>query len=533
MLRLAHYCACVRASRRAWGRWGRWVCSRRIERHDFASLMRAAPSLLASPFARLHRRLLRERASAWQQGRAPYFVRARVRSLERSLRRAWRRWYLGASTHARAVVGALRARRTRLAAAWHHWGPWAAAFGSSSRWRWRKVRATLEGALSDWCAWSAVRSASQATLEYANARWGRVSRERSLRRSVGRLDAWFSRSSMRRSLLVREARWRERSVRQALLTWDVAVQAAAKRCCDTHVATRAREGRNCLSARVAIRTWATVALWNGPARGGDLLATALAHARHVDTARATRHWRMACAAHGQIEERRVVLSKVEEACREARGHRESLRLQLSAQRALSRWHQVAQRRLRFATWRQLQKRFAPVAKSRQPRHAQYSAMPAQYSAMHAQAIPLPSALSTARAPLRPPASPTAPPAPPTAHASDAVPLMPSCAQYGAPPGVLSDEVLRATLDQLRLDLYHPRAWDTDGVYHPRARLAQQLAALGSLKGPLGTALGSLEGPRCPNQGISRESRASARDGARESRGSAALRCPTHTDPHRP
>ena len=76
--------------------------------------------------------------------------------------------------------------------------------------------------------------------------------------------------------------------------------------------------------------------------------------------------------------------------------------------------------------------------------------------------------------------------------------MPSCAQYGAPPGVLSDEVLRATLDQLRLDLYHPRAWDTDGVYHPRARLAQQLAALGSLKGPLGTALGSLEALRCPN-----------------------------------
>ena len=136
--------------------------------------------------------------------------------------------------------------------------------------------------------------------------------------------------------------------------------------------------------------------------------------------------------------------------------------------------------------------------------------------------------------------------------------MPSCAQYGVPPGVLSttpDEVLRATLDQLRLDLYHPRAWDTDGVYHPRARLAQQLAALGSLKGPLGTALGSLEGPlgtalvslegplgtalgslealRCLNQGVSRESRGPARDGARESRGSAALRCPTHTDPHRP
>jgi hypothetical protein len=149
LLRLAHYCACVRASRRAWGRWVGWVCSRRIERHDFASLMRAAPSALASHFARLHRRLLRERASAWQQGRAPYFVLARVRSLERSLRRAWRKWSLGASTHARAVVGALRARRTRLAAAWHHWGPWAAAFGSSFRWRWRKVRATLEGALSD------------------------------------------------------------------------------------------------------------------------------------------------------------------------------------------------------------------------------------------------------------------------------------------------------------------------------------------------------------------------------------------------
>ena len=72
-------------------------------------------------------------------------------------------------------------------------------------------------------------------------------------------------------------------------------------------------------------------IWSGPAKAA-LLATALVHARHVDTARATKLWRLACAAHFQIEERRVVLSKVEDACREARGHRELQRLQLNAQR---------------------------------------------------------------------------------------------------------------------------------------------------------------------------------------------------------
>ena len=395
LLRLAHYCACVRASRWAWGRWIGWVSSRRGERHGIASLMRAAPSVpttapsvLARPFARLHRRLHRERASAWQHGRAPFFVLARVRSLERSLRRAWRQWALGASTHTRAVVGALRRR--------------------------------------------------------------------------------------------------ERGARKALLTWGVAVQAAAERRCHAHVATRAREGRMILTARAAIRAWAMGVklgvIWSGPAKAA-LLATALVHARHVDTARATKLWRLACAAHFQIEERRVVLSKVEDACREARGHRELQRLQLNAQRALSRWLKFAERRLRFTTWRRLQTRFAPVAKSRQPRHAllrdDISLQPRH--ALLRDDISLRPPASPTRRPTRPPAPPTAPPAPPIAR--DGVPLMPSCAQYDATPA----EVLRATLDQLRLDLYHPRAWDTDGVYNPRARVAQQLAALWCL-----------EGLRCPN-----------------------------------
>ena len=480
LLRLAHYCACVRASRWAWGRWIGWVSSRRGERHGIASLMRAAPSVpttapsvLARPFARLHRRLHRERASAWQHGRAPFFVLARVRSLERSLRRAWRQWALGASTHARAVVGALRTHRTRLAAAWHHWGPLAVALGSSSQWWWRKVRATLEGSLSDWRARAAVRSASQARLACASARWVRVSQERSIRRSVGRLAAWVSRAARQQSLWACVERWRERGARKALLTWGVAVQAAAERRCHAHVATRAREGRMILTARAAIRAWAMGVklgvIWSGPAKAA-LLATALVHARHVDTARATKLWRLACAAHFQIEERRVVLSKVEDACREARGHRELQRLQLNAQRALSRWLKFAERRLRFTTWRRLQTRFAPVAKSRQPRHAHLR-----------DDISLRPPVSPTRRPTRPPAPPTAPPAPPIAR--DGVPLMPSCAQYDATPA----EVLRATLDQLRLDLYHPRAWDTDGVYNPRARVAQQLAALGCL-----------EGLRCPN-----------------------------------
>ena len=519
LLRLAHYCACVRASRWAWGRWIGWVSSRRGERHGIASLMRAAPSVpttapsvLARPFARLHRRLHRERASAWQHGRAPFFVLARVRSLERSLRRAWRQWALGASTHARAVVkalerslrrawrqwalgasthtravvGALRTHRTRLAAAWHHWGPLAVALGSSSQWWWRKVRATLEGSLSDWRARAAVRSASQARLACASARWVRVSQERSIRRSVGRLAAWVSRAARQQSLWACVERWRERGARKALLTWGVAVQAAAERRCHAHVATRAREGRMILTARAAIRAWAMGVklgvIWSGPAKAA-LLATALVHARHVDTARATQLWRLACAAHFQIEERRVVLSKVEDACREAREHRELQRLQLNAQRALSRWLKFAERRLRFTTWRRLQTRFAPVAKSRQPRHAllrdDISLQPRH--ALLRDDISLRPPASPTRRPTRPPAPPTAPPAPPIAR--DGVPLMPSCAQYDATPA----EVLRATLDQLRLDLYHPRAWDTDGVYNPRARVAQQLAALGCL-----------EGLRCPN-----------------------------------
>ena len=424
LLRLAHYCACVRASRWAWGRWIGWVSSRRGERHGIASLMRAspsvpttAPSVLARPFARLHRRLHRERASAWQHGRAPFFVLARVRSLERSLRRAWRQWALGASTYARAVVGAL---------------------------------------------------------------------ERSLRRSVGRLAAWVSRAARQQSLWACVERWRERGARKALLTWGVAVQAAAERRCHAHVATRAREGRMILTARAAIRAWAMGVklgvIWSGPAKAA-LLATALVHARHVFTARAAKHWRLACAAHFQIEERRVVLSKVEDACREAREQRELQRLQLNAQRALSRWLKFAERRLRFTTWRRLQTRFAPVAKSRQPRHA-HLRDDISLQPRHAHLrddISLRPPASPTRRPTRPPAPPTAPPAPPIAR--DGVPLMPSCAQYDATPA----EVLRATLDQLRLDLYHPRAWDTDGVYNPRARVAQQLAALGCL-----------EGLRCPN-----------------------------------